>query len=227
MGVEEQRLLMIRREQEREADALREVEAALTNGDASTAVSYAIEEGVRPELPALLYRMWESGTIGGDEFHDALAWIWVESPAPLLVLGERAWLRMFKSAGFVSLIVNTRWTPLGGSSVNDRGFDLITEKPTAPVKVWRGASFERRGRGMSWTLERECAVDFAERAAPLAESGVFSALVPPRAVLAVFGSSHEQEVVVNPNMLRGRVVLDEVVQAPRHKAPGPFDAWRL
>ena len=38
-------------------------------------------------------------------------------------------------------------------------------------------------------------------------------LVPPRAVLALFGDDREQEVVVNPNMLRGRIEFDETIPA--------------
>lgn len=52
-------------------------------------------------------------------------------------------------------------------------------------------------------------MQFAEDAAARGEAGVWKATVPPQAVLALFGDEREQEVVVNPNMLRGRVALDE------------------
>ena len=45
------------------------------------------------------------------------------------------------------------------------------------------------------------------------DAGVFSATIPVCAVLAVFGDEREQELVVNPNMLRNRVVLDETLRA--------------
>jgi hypothetical protein len=48
------------------------------------------------------------------------------------------------------------------------------------------------------------------------------AVVPPRAVLAMFGDEREQEIVVNPNMLTGRIALDEKVAAREMELPPAF-----
>jgi len=72
-------------------------------------------------------------------------------------LGERAWLRLFK-AGFFSVTVDP------ARSGDDR---RRADQPTGPVEAWRGASLRSKGRGMSWTLYRECAVPFAKRGPPV------------------------------------------------------------
>jgi hypothetical protein len=62
---------------------------------------------------------------------------------------------------------------------------------------------------MSWTQYEEVAQSFAQGGADKygQPSGVFLAKLPGRAVLAMFADEREEEVVVNPNMLRGRVEL--------------------
>ncbi len=63
-------------------------------------------------------------------------------------------------------------------------------------------------------FNRQYAVPFAKRwTARHVDAGVFSVTIPVCAVLAVFGDAREQELVVNPNMLRNRVVLDETLRA--------------
>jgi hypothetical protein len=78
---------------------------------------------------------------------------------------------------------------------------------------------------MSWSLHRGVATNFADGdAAKGIESAVWHATIPARAVLAMFGDERETEVVVNPNMLRARVILDEVV--PRRALRSLFDGGR-
>jgi len=68
---------------------------------------------------------------------------------------------------------------------------------------------------MSWTAHRECALEFAQgiTASHLLEIAVYRATISERAILAAFADDREQECVGNPNMLRGRVMLDEVIPA--------------
>jgi hypothetical protein len=69
---------------------------------------------------------------------------------------------------------------------------------------------------MSWTLDVELARWFAERKALLKPAAIYRATVPPSAVLALWLNDRaEQEVVVNPNMLRGRTSLHERMPAAR------------
>lgn len=59
----------------------------------------------------------------------------------------------------------------------------------------------------------ECAADFADKVWPGAEAGIYPAEIPGRAVFDVIGGPREQEIVVNPGMLRGRIVLVERLAA--------------
>jgi UDP-glucose 6-dehydrogenase len=68
---------------------------------------------------------------------------------------------------------------------------------------------------MSWTFYADCAEQFA--VANLVheddQPAVFRATIPGRAVLAVFCDEREQEVVVNPHMLRERATPEAVADA--------------
>ena len=90
--------------------------------------------------------------------------------------------------------------------------ELIEAPPDSPPTIWRGASLTSNARGFSWTQYRECAEEFAQGRADRSPSGLYRAEVPGRAVLAVFGDDREQEFVVNPNMLRGRVQLVATIE---------------
>jgi hypothetical protein len=123
-------------------------------------------------------------------------------------------LRLFRATGFF-------WAVAGGTVIHHRdgtheqvdpAYPLITEAPTDAVTVWRGASLASKGRGFSFSAYRECALKFAERSASTGcDAGLFRAVVPPYGVLALFGDDREQEVVINPNVLRGRVELIEAM----------------
>jgi hypothetical protein len=118
---------------------------------------------------------------------------------------------MFNAAGFLWRTEETIYHHQDGTSLAvEPRFEIsaITEQPAGLLTVWRGAPVSTGGRGMSWTLHRECAADFA-RVVLHVEPAVYRAVVPSRAVLAVFGDTREQEVVMNPHMLRGRIVVDE------------------
>ena len=136
--------------------------------------------------------------VGGRRDHEKeLRWLileaWSAAEWPVGSVGVNAWLLMFKAAGFVS--------------------DVDPSPPTAPLTVYRGA-WSLGGRGMSWTRSLEKARWFANREALFTKvrmgvscAGVWVATVPEHAVLATInseGSRREDEVIVNPNCLRGR-----------------------
>jgi hypothetical protein len=80
--------------------------------------------------------------------------------------------------------------------------------PMESLTVCRGVKDEVTDRRMSWTLDLDEARWFGDRFR-VGVGVVYRALVPPPAVLARFETRRESEVVINPNMLRGRVeVLD-------------------
>lgn len=73
-----------------------------------------------------------------------------------------------------------------------RIFDNLPEK----IEVWRGTSHKRGVAGLSWTLDREKAVWFAQRfctesRVPLLAAG----MVEKRDVLAYFGERGEREII--------------------------------
>jgi hypothetical protein len=130
---------------------------------------------------------------------------------------------MFKAAGFLCQVVEESTTHQDGSVekiTTAYPTELIEAQPDSPPTIWRGASLTSNGRGFSWTQYRECAEEFAETWADLYRSpcGLYRADVPGRAVLAVFGDAREQEFVVNPNMLRGRVQLVATIKPPAREA---------
>lgn len=163
----------------------------------------------RSEAPGVLYEAWASG-VSIDELRDLVVEAWVTPESPVRVLGERTWLGLFREVGYV-------WR-----SYSDAPFPVdVSVPPAAPVVVWRGATVASKGRGMSWTLDQPRARWFAERLALYGfdDAAVYEATLPPRAVLAMFNDRAEQEVVVNPNMLRGRIHVVEVVDRPADAVP--------
>jgi hypothetical protein len=190
--------------------------------DPHTAAAYAVRCGLADEVPQLLYDLWSAGQIAEEQLPYAVYAVWVRNKSPLRGLGERKWLALFKAMGFRA--VNNS----GGRTIDRDGratsiptsFLQLDARPVAPIEVWRGCPTSTNGRGMSWTIHRECANDFAEGVAAFdVEAGIYRATILPHAVLALFGDEREQEVVVNPNMLRGRVQLDHII-------PGrPLSTW--
>jgi len=167
------------------------------------ASAYAVSMGLAIHVPRMLYEAWKEGAIPDLEL--ALWAVWVHNRSPLQGLGERRWLQLFKAAGFAVVT--------GGTAGTVAEYEHLSEKPTEPITVWRGAALTN-GRGMSWSVHRGCARGFAVGVSQDGiESAVFEATVPVRAVLALFGDAREQECVVNPNMLRGRVRIDEMIPA--------------
>ena len=151
--------------------------------------------------PVALQTWWPRLSL--QEKRELIGDVWQGAKYPLMVVGERNWVRMFKEVGFLS----------DGPPPPDKD-----------QKLFRGAPLARSGRGMSWTPVRETAELFAEGVVNQSgrQGALYSAVIPPRALLAYIGfdGNHrgECEAVVNPNMLRGRIAIDSIV--------GPDLQWR-
>jgi len=194
---------LIQREQEWEGEQRALVEAVFDCGDYWGAAIGALDLGLSEELPPLLWRRWTAGAMTLDQLREAIPSIWIHNRSPVPPIGERSWLAMFKAAGFLSQVAEVVGKPSRYAT------ELAETRPTRPLVVWRGASLDSNGRGFSWTQYQECGQGFAQAWADVYQraSGLYRAEVPGRAVLAIFGDDREQEVVVNPNMLKGRVEL--------------------
>jgi hypothetical protein len=136
----------------------------------------------------LLYEWWTAGAINADELADpeVILSAWDHGPrAHLLPLGERRWVELFTATGYV-----TNWLP----------------RPTRPITVWRGAPSITKGRGMSWTTERDQADWFRDRwVARGVAADTWVVTVPPSAVLAADNERQEREVILNPRRLPRRI----------------------
>lgn len=130
--------------------------------------------------PRFLHEWWTLGLIDTDGLRSNLLSVWTMAEYPEK-LGQRTWLDMFDSAGYVS----------DGPS-----------RPDEDITIYRGAP-EWGRRRMSWTTEPSIATKFA-RKKTRQPGEVWRATVPPHAVLAqIVEGRHEAEVVVNPKCLRG------------------------
>jgi hypothetical protein len=181
---------------------LARIEAYFDAGCYSGAASFALGPGLSQEVARVLWSRWRDGRLAVDQLRLALPPVWIHRKPQVPTIGERAWLGLFRASGFLSQVAEVRGiTSPFAASLRDAPPDTIT--------VWRGARLESGGRGMSWTQYEDCAQNFAQVGADTHRqpSGVFLAKLPGRAVLAMFADEREEEVVVNPNMLRGRVEL--------------------
>ncbi|HMG43038.1 MAG TPA: hypothetical protein VK611_17030 [Acidimicrobiales bacterium] len=159
-------------------------EAAVAEGhpDGAEGFTKTVLRAGRANGPRLLQSWFINGRLTSDDLHKVLADVWTGAEWPAQSLGVATWVHLFRMAGIVS---------------DDGG-----PPPTEPLTAYRGATWGRR-RGMSWTTDRERARWFADRFAVLGPAFVFTAEVPPGAVLALIGEKYrsEGEVVVDPALL--------------------------
>jgi hypothetical protein len=158
---------------------------------------YAVDFGLSGQVPALVYAAWQDGALTDETLHAVIFDAWQHNHAPTEGIGQRKWVQMFKTAGFVSAYIDevTLTEKDGTRTAVPPRFEPTIEQPTEPVPVWRGTFTSTGGRGMSWTVHRECALQFAEGYGsypPYREVGVYRALVRARAVLAAFADEWEQ-----------------------------------
>ena len=121
----------------------------LSRSEPWSATNEAVSEHVANAVPGMLYRLWQGGEISDEQLPDAVTWTWVHNRSPIPCLGERRWLALFKAAGFI--VGGVERTHIGGELVPDK-FEHLTELPTEPITVWRGAALPTKGRGLSWSI---------------------------------------------------------------------------
>lgn len=138
----------------------------------------------KPDGPNVLLDAWRHGLVSDTDLRGLLPDAWTRSgnDRPEQVIGTRAWVRMFRAAGFVSQ-------------------PTYLTAPDKTLRVYRGAP-EQRWCGMAWSSDPDKAEEHRQRCTRFGEIAlVYTALVEPAAVLALFGSRAEQEVVVDPAFL--------------------------
>ena len=154
----------------------------------------------RNAAPELLWTRWCSGEMPRETFKGLVPLVWSVAEWPARSLGKRAWLAMFKDAGFVS--------------------DCGSPPPEEPVVVYRGA-VRSNMRGFSWTTDFERAARFAgrEELMGIGDGAVFEVSAPPHVVLAHIVGRSEAEMVLNPSCLRGRATPRAVARETWSEIP--------
>jgi len=135
---------------------------------------------VSGERPAVLLRALQSGVIPSGDLPELIAFAWTHDDSPTRGVSESEWIEVFERAGFFT------YPPVG------------TGRPSAPVTIYRGSTAERAAR-MSWTADRNMAVQLGARHTRYGRTWLYKATVRPDAVLAYLERRDEGwTVVVNP-----------------------------
>lgn len=135
---------------------------------------------VSGERPAVLLRAFQSGAIPSGDLPELIAFAWTLDDSPTRGVSEAEWIEVFERAGFFT------YPPVG------------SECPSTPVTVYRGSTAERATR-MSWTVDRNMAVQLGARHARYGRTWLYEATVRPDAVLAYLERRGEGwTVVVDP-----------------------------
>lgn len=120
--------------------------------------------------------MLERAGVPAVELYGPLQTAWAEAIRPDEMMPLPGIVALFQRIGFFS--------------------DDGSERPDAPLRVFRGASLERVNRGLSWTTNSVIAQWYASFFG--ADGLVFTSLVPPDSVLARFTREGEDEALVDP-----------------------------
>jgi hypothetical protein len=163
----------------------------------------------RNTAPWLLYRLRDR--VDPELLPVLVPSAWQMAEWPTRVLRSDRWRHLWQLSGYVH---NGRWV----------------DRPTMPVRLYRGTDARHR-YGWSWTAERATAEWFAARKLWVLlghqPGAVWTALVPPMAMLATITDGREPEIVVDPKLLReARVEIEpvaelEAVPARRSHRPSP------
>jgi hypothetical protein len=133
---------------------------------------------VSGERPAVLLRAFQS--VPPSDLPELIAFAWTRDDSPTSGVSEAAWIEVFERAGFFT------YPPVSAG------------RPTSQVTVYRGSTAERLTR-MSWTADRNMAVELGTRHTRYGRSWLYEATVRPDAVLAYLERRGEGwTVVINP-----------------------------
>lgn len=137
-----------------------------------------------PDGPRVLFDAWKARVVSDRDLRGLIpdAWIRSGNDQPEQVIGTQDWVSMFRTAGFVS-----------------QPTSLIA--PVDTLTIYRGAP-EQRSRGMAWSTDIITAEQHRQRCEKFNETALlYTATVQPPAVLALFHSRGEEEVVLDPQFL--------------------------
>jgi hypothetical protein len=162
------------------------------------------------ERLARLIGCYDTGTLGIGVLRAVLPDIWGLADAPLLGFSALRLVRLFTDTGFLA-------------------DDPSVSAPAAELAVFRGCH-PATSHGVSWTTSPVIARAFcgergdmlALRArfagalnrrhalgSPTVRHRVYTAIAPPKSILALFSSRGEGEVIVNPRLLLNRRELQD------------------
>jgi hypothetical protein len=138
---------------------------------------------VSGERPAVLLHAFRSGTIPSGDLPELIAFAWTRDDSPTSDVSQAAWIKVFDRAGFFT------YPPVS------------TGRPTSPVTLYRGSTAERLTR-MSWTADRNMAVELGARHTRYGSTWLYEATVRPDAILAYLERRGEGwTVIINPTGL--------------------------
>lgn len=141
----------------------------------------------RPYRMSMLMRFWQQRSISIEQLRELLPEVWIDTEMPVQY-GYRELIRFFRRAGFMT--------------------DIPGLQGPIECEVYRGCTAKHK-KGISWTLDRKRAVRFAKRFASKERiPRLYRAIAPPEAILGIFNERGEQEVVVDPKLLKGFIELD-------------------
>jgi len=135
---------------------------------------------VSGERPAVLLRAFQSGTVPSGDLPELIAFAWTRDDSPTSGVSQAAWIEVFERAGFFT------YPPVN------------TGRPASPLTLYRGSTAERSTR-MSWTADRNMAVELGARHTRYGRTWLYEATVRPDAVLAYLERRGEGwTVIINP-----------------------------
>lgn len=158
------------------------ISTLITAGDLSAQILRA----GRINGPALLFDAWYSDQITPGTLAALIGDVWSMAEYPDRALDRETWVEMFQAAGYTA----------DGKPA---------EKPTEPIRLWRGSTPARR-RLMSWTTDRAVAAKFAAGIRGRAVGRVWTITCPPAALLAANTGRGESEYVVDT---RGLAITED------------------
>jgi hypothetical protein len=128
--------------------------------------------------PLVLWDWWCLKLLPSEDLHHVIAEIWRHAACPEAAIGTDNWVRLFRSAGYVT----------------DSGIPA----PTASLPIYRCAmpGYER---GMAWTSEIAVARHMLNH--QFGPTLLLTTIIPPEGVLARLSEETEKEIIVDPAWL--------------------------
>jgi hypothetical protein len=132
----------------------------------------------RASGPLVLWDWWCLKLLPSEDLHHVIAEIWRHAACPEAAIGTDNWVRLFRSAGYVT----------------DSGIPA----PTASLPIYRCAmpGYER---GMAWTSEIAVARHMLNH--QFGPTLLLTTIIPPEGVLARLSEETEKEIIVDPAWL--------------------------